>query len=81
MHPGSVITGISHETLSSPDAQEYLPDFLARLRLQQERDDPNVGLTACANFCVALAAGKGDRLSGMYLEPTWDLEEMVKSKA
>ncbi len=81
VHPGSVITGISHETLADPDAAKYLPDFLTRLRLQQERDDPNVGLKACADFCVALASGKGDALSGMYLEPTWDLAELTKSKA
>ena len=80
VHPGSVITGISHETLSSPDAQKYLPDFLTRLRRQQAEDDPSVGLTACGDFCVRLAAGEGDALSGMYLEPTWDLAELAKSR-
>jgi NAD(P)-dependent dehydrogenase (short-subunit alcohol dehydrogenase family) len=80
LHPGSVFTGISHETVASADAQKYLPDFLARLRIQQERDDPNVGLTACGEFCVRLAAGEGDALSGMYLEPTWDLAELAKAR-
>jgi NAD(P)-dependent dehydrogenase (short-subunit alcohol dehydrogenase family) len=80
VHPGSVITGISHETLGSADAQKYLPDFLARLRLQQERDDPNVGLEACGEFCVRLAAGEGDTLSGMYLESTWNLAELAKAR-
>jgi NAD(P)-dependent dehydrogenase (short-subunit alcohol dehydrogenase family) len=79
VHPGSVFTGISVETLADPDAEKYLPDFLARLRVQQERDDPSIGLKACADFCVALASGQGDALSGRYLEPTWDLEELTKS--
>jgi NAD(P)-dependent dehydrogenase (short-subunit alcohol dehydrogenase family) len=80
LHPGSVFTGISVETITSPDAQKYLPDFLARLRVQQEKDDPSIGLKACADFCVALAAGEGDALSGLYLEPTWNLAEMAKSR-
>ena len=81
LHPGSVFTGISVETISDPDAQKYLPEFTARLHAQRERDDPSIGLNACANFCVALASGKGDAVSGMYLEPSWDLAELVKAKS
>lgn len=81
LHPGSVFTGISVETISSPDAQKYLPEFTARLHTQRERDDPSIGLNACAAFCVRLASGEGDALSGRYLEPSWDLDELVKAKS
>jgi NAD(P)-dependent dehydrogenase (short-subunit alcohol dehydrogenase family) len=80
LHPGSVFTGISVETISDPDAQKYLPEFTARLHKQRENDDPSIGLAACARFCVALASGEGDALSGMYLEPSWDIAELVKAK-
>jgi hypothetical protein len=43
----------------------------------EQTDDPSIGLEACADFCVALAAGEGDALSGLYLEPTWDLSKMA----
>jgi NAD(P)-dependent dehydrogenase (short-subunit alcohol dehydrogenase family) len=79
LHPGSVFTGISVETISSPDAQKYLPEFTARLHKQRESDDPSIGLNACAAYCVRLASGEGDALSGRYLEPSWDLAELVKA--
>jgi NAD(P)-dependent dehydrogenase (short-subunit alcohol dehydrogenase family) len=79
LHPGSVFTGISVETISDPDAQKYLPGFVERLHNQREDDDPSIGFKACANYCVALASGRGDALSGRYLEPAWDLDEMVRS--
>ena len=79
LHPGSVFTGISVETISSPDAQKYLPEFTARLHTQRASDDPSIGLNACAAFCVRLASGEGDTLSGRYLEPTWDLAELART--
>jgi NAD(P)-dependent dehydrogenase (short-subunit alcohol dehydrogenase family) len=79
LHPGSVFTGISVETISSPDAQKYLPEFTNRLHKQRESDDPSIGLNACAAFCVRLASGEGDALSGRYLEPSWDLAELAKA--
>src|SRR5690606_39234847 len=79
LHPGSVFTGISVETISSPDAQKYLPEFTARLHTLREREEPSIGLKACAEFCVRLASGERDALSGQYLEPSWDLAELVKA--
>ena len=79
LHPGSVFTGISVETISDPDAQKYLSGFVDRLHNQRASEDGSIGLKACADYCVALASGKGDALSGRYLEPSWDLDELVKS--
>ena len=78
LHPGSVFTGISVETISDPDARKYLPGFVDRLHNQRANEDGSIGLKACADFCVALASGRGDALSGRYLEPTWDLDELVR---
>jgi NAD(P)-dependent dehydrogenase (short-subunit alcohol dehydrogenase family) len=80
VHPGSVLTGISDITMSSPDAQRYLPDFVGRLN-QMKSDDPQKaieGLRRCGELCVTLASGRADALSGQYLEPTWDLAQMVR---
>jgi NAD(P)-dependent dehydrogenase (short-subunit alcohol dehydrogenase family) len=76
VHPGSVFTGISVETISDPDAQKYLPGFVERLHNQRANDDPSIGLKACGDFCVAIAAGRWDAYSGHYLDPAWKLEEM-----
>jgi NAD(P)-dependent dehydrogenase (short-subunit alcohol dehydrogenase family) len=81
VHPGSVFTGISIETISDPDAQHYLPGFVERLHKQRATEDGSIGLKACAEFCVALASGRGDPLSGRYLEPSWDLDGLVKEAA
>ena len=79
LHPGSVFTGISVETITDPDAQQYLPAFVERLHNQRANEDGSVGLKACADYCVALASGKADALTGRYLQPDWDLDELMKS--
>lgn len=77
LHPGSVYTGISVLTQADPMAQKYAPEFVARLENQKHTEDPTIGLTACADACVLLASGRGDVLSGRYLQPDWDLEGMI----
>jgi 3-oxoacyl-[acyl-carrier protein] reductase len=77
LHPGGVYTGISVLTQADPAAQKYLPDFVDRLEHQKHEDDPRIGLDRCAEICVMLASGRGDALSGRYLDPSWDLDAMV----
>jgi NAD(P)-dependent dehydrogenase (short-subunit alcohol dehydrogenase family) len=81
LHPGSVYTGISVVTQADPMAQKYLPDFVDRLEHQKHEADPEPGLRRCAEVCVILASGRGDALSGKYLEPEWDLDAMVREAA
>lgn len=81
VHPGSAITEISHTTMGSPDAQRYLPDFIERLKHQQANEDPSLALNACATMCVKLASGNYDSLSGQYIQPDWDLDEMLAKTA
>lgn len=80
LHPGSVFTGISVETISDPDAQQYLPEFVNRLHNMRANEDGTPGLKACGDYCVALASGRADALSGRYLQPDWDLDELLKAQ-
>ena len=78
LHPGSVFTGISIETINDPAAQKYLPQFVQRLHTQRATEDGSIGLNRCGQTCVELASGRCDALSGRYLDPSWDLGAMVK---
>lgn len=78
INPGAVFTEISEATLSSPDAQRYLPDFVSRLQQMKGAEDPSIGLRKCADLCVELASGRWDALSGQYLEPEWNLDEFAR---
>jgi NAD(P)-dependent dehydrogenase (short-subunit alcohol dehydrogenase family) len=79
--PGFVFTELAAQTMSSPDAQRWLPGMVARVR--EKRDDPNTAadLARCAQRCVELASGRYDRLSGRYFEMTDDLEQALASLA
>lgn len=77
LHPGSLYSGMAVLTRSDPMAQKYLPDFVARLE-KHESEDPSNDLAACARACVLLASGRGDILSGRYLQAEWDLESMIE---
>jgi NAD(P)-dependent dehydrogenase (short-subunit alcohol dehydrogenase family) len=80
VHPGDVFTQLSVDTMSDPDAQKYIPGFVARLDGKiQANEDGTPGLKACADLCVALAEGRWDGLSGQYLEPDMDLAELLQT--
>lgn len=79
--PGFVFTDLAEETLTSPDAQRWLPDMTARLRSMKEDPDRERELPLCAQRCVDLASGRYDGLSGGYFELPDDLNALLKSKA
>jgi NADP-dependent 3-hydroxy acid dehydrogenase YdfG len=76
--PGFVYTELAAQTVSSPDAQRWLPGMVARVR--EKRDDQNgaADLARCAQRCVDLASGRYDRLSGRYFEMTDDLDQALE---
>jgi NAD(P)-dependent dehydrogenase (short-subunit alcohol dehydrogenase family) len=74
--PGFVFTGIAAETMSSPDAQRWLPGMVARLRARQDSPDRDADLARCARRCLDLASGRYDALSGRYMELDDDIEAM-----
>jgi len=70
IHPGDVLTELSDLAMADPDAQQYLPEFVGRLKGRKETGDiDEPGLDQCARLCVAIAAGQYDDLSGSYLMP------------
>jgi NAD(P)-dependent dehydrogenase (short-subunit alcohol dehydrogenase family) len=79
--PGFVFTELASQTMSSPEAQRWLPGMVTRLR--EKRDDPNAeaDLALCAQRCVDLASGRYDRLSGRYFEMNDDLEQALRALA
>ena len=76
--PGFVFTGIAEETMSSPDAQRWLPGMVTRLRAKKDAPDRDADLPRCAQRCVDLASGRYDALSGRYMELTDDLDSLLK---
>lgn len=75
--PGFAYTALAEETATSLDAQRWLPEMMERLR--NRRDDAEAGrdLSHCAGRCVDLASGRYDALSGRYMEPADDLDDLV----
>ncbi len=75
--PGFVFTGIAQETMSSPDAQRWLPGMVARLRAKKDAPDRDADLARCAQRCLDLASGRYDALSGQYMELGDDIDAML----
>jgi NAD(P)-dependent dehydrogenase (short-subunit alcohol dehydrogenase family) len=80
--PGNVLTELSDRTMSDPDAQKYIPDFVANLtRRKAAGEDPTPGFLRCAQLCVELASGRCNALTGRYLTPEDDLDALVRQAA
>lgn len=77
--PGFVFTGIAEETMSSPEAQRWLPQMVGRLRAKKDEKGGDTDLYRCAQRCVDLASGKYDALSGKYMELTDNLDDMLRA--
>lgn len=78
IQPGNVVTELSELTMGDPDAQRWLPGFVANLRQRKEAgEDPGPGLRRCAELCVQLASGRCDALTGRYLTPEDDLTKLL----
>jgi len=78
LDPGSIMTEMADETMSSPDAQRWVPKMVERLRELQRTQGPNDGMAWCTERCVALASGRYDALSGRYIDRTDDPDEMLR---
>ncbi len=74
--PGFAFTGIAEETMSSPDAQRWLPGMVVRIRDRRDSPDRDVDLARCVRRCLDLASGRYDALSGRYMELDDDIDAM-----
>jgi NAD(P)-dependent dehydrogenase (short-subunit alcohol dehydrogenase family) len=78
--PGFVFTELAKGTMTSPDAQRWLPGMVQRLKDLQSRPDGDRDLARCAQRCVDLASGRYDALSGNYMELDDDLEAWLAGR-
>lgn len=78
IEPGTVYTEMAESTISDPIAQRYLPGMIAFLKDIKDKEDPAAGFARCARMCLALASGRYDALSGRYLTPEDNLDELLK---
>lgn len=77
--PGFVFTQLAESTMTSPDAQKWLPGMVGRLREQQSKGADATGdLERCAQRCLDLASGRYDGLSGKYMELPDDIDAMLQ---
>jgi NAD(P)-dependent dehydrogenase (short-subunit alcohol dehydrogenase family) len=73
LHPGTITTDMAHATISSPQAQRWLPGGVQMLKSRTPEDSAR-DLTRCCDVVAALAAGRYDALGGRYLDLWWDLD-------
>jgi NAD(P)-dependent dehydrogenase (short-subunit alcohol dehydrogenase family) len=78
--PGFVFTELARATLTSPDAQRWLPGMVQRLKQIESRADGERDLARCAQRCVDLACGRYDALSGHYMELDDDLDAWLAGR-
>jgi NAD(P)-dependent dehydrogenase (short-subunit alcohol dehydrogenase family) len=79
--PGFVFTEMARQTMTSPDAQRWLPGMVRRLEEVRTRPDSDRDLARCAQRCVDLASGRYDALSGHYIELDDDLDAWLAGRA
>jgi NAD(P)-dependent dehydrogenase (short-subunit alcohol dehydrogenase family)/uncharacterized protein YndB with AHSA1/START domain len=76
MEPGTVVTGMSNFSVTSPEGRRWIPWFKGVF--DAGLDSP---MDRVAGRALDLAAGKGDALSGRYVPLTEDLSTLVAGEA
>ncbi|HXX20716.1 MAG TPA: SDR family NAD(P)-dependent oxidoreductase [Candidatus Acidoferrum sp.] len=77
IEPGTVYTDMTERTITSPDAQRWVPQMVEYLKNVIKAKDPGAGLARCAEMCVQLASGRYAALSGRFLLPSDDFDKML----
>lgn len=78
--PGFVVTDLARETLTSEEAQAYLPGMVTHLSEAENRDF-STDLEACARRVADLMSGRYDVLTGGYFEMPDDLDAALAAHA
>jgi NAD(P)-dependent dehydrogenase (short-subunit alcohol dehydrogenase family) len=78
LDPGSIMTEMADETMTSPDAQRWVPQMVSRLHELKGEQGPEEGMAWCTDRCVAFASGRYDALSGRYIDREDDPDEMLR---
>jgi 3-oxoacyl-[acyl-carrier protein] reductase len=77
IEPGTVYTDMTEHTITSPDAQRWVPHMVEYLKNLKATTDPAPGLARCAEMCVQLASGRYAALSGRFLLPGDDFDTLM----
>jgi len=77
IEPGTVYTDMTEHTITSPDAQRWIPHMVDYLKNLKATTDPAPGLARCAEMCVQLASGRYAALSGRFLLPGDDFDRLA----
>lgn len=79
IEPGTVYTDMAEATINDPGAQRWLPGMITSLKRIRDQNDPAVGLARCARMCIDLASGRYDALTGRYLTPDDNFDELLRA--
>ena len=77
LDPGHIMTAMADDTMSSVDAQRWVPQMVERLHELKAKRGPNDGMQWCTDRCVAFASGRYDALSGRYIDRTEDPDALL----
>lgn len=76
VHPGMAATDMADDAIQSESARRYIPDVVESFQQQNSEEEVRARLRTCADYCLAVARGRADQLSGAYLVATEGLEEV-----
>ena len=76
--PGNVVTELSNLSVTDPDAQKFMPEWVESLKQRIDAgEDGSEGLKKCAGLCVNLVSGEYDALTGQFITPNDDLSALL----
>jgi len=78
IEPGTVYTDLAVQAIANPDIRRWRPGMAEHLQAMGEQQDAREGLSKCAGFCLRLASGECDALSGQYIDVREDLDEKLR---
>jgi NAD(P)-dependent dehydrogenase (short-subunit alcohol dehydrogenase family) len=78
IEPGTVYTELARAAIENPEVRRWRPGMAERLIQLREESDPAEGLARCAEFCLRLASGECDALSGQYIDVRENLDEKLR---
>lgn len=80
IQPGTIVTELAQSTMSSPDAQRWVPGMIDLLGKITEEESAR-SMRRCADLAVQIAAGKYDLLAGRYIDFDSDLDALAAEVA
>lgn len=80
IEPGTIRTSMADRTISSPEAQKWIPGGIAYLNEVMTEENSTASMRRCIEMVKLLASGRYDKLTGRYLEPKDDFDALLKEE-